>query len=109
AEVTLDPLTSHPLLQLSGDSLSVRWCFGGPSPPPGPERFQHLPCVLGRPSFGRGRHSWRVAVAGGHFCAVGVSRGSLGRSGTPGLCPAQGIWALQRWGGGGRALTDPPT
>ncbi|NWZ74354.1 TRI10 protein, partial [Acrocephalus arundinaceus] len=51
ARVTLDPLTSHCRLLLSRDGLAARWAYGGPEPPPGPERFTAAPCALGRPSF----------------------------------------------------------
>ncbi|NWZ04091.1 TRI10 protein, partial [Agelaius phoeniceus] len=106
--VTLDPLTSHPRLVLSPDSLSARWAYGGPEPEPGPDRFSCSPCALGLPGFTRGRHTWTVAVAGGPFCAAGVSRASVPRQG-PAFGPERGVWALQRWGGLCRALTEPPT
>ncbi|XP_036261321.1 tripartite motif-containing protein 10-like [Molothrus ater] len=108
APVTLDPLTSHPRLVLSPDSLSARWAYGGPDPEPGPDRFSCSPCALGLPGFTRGRHTWTVAVAGGPFCAAGVSRASVPRQG-PAFGPERGVWALQRWGGLCRALTEPPT
>ncbi|NXD31991.1 TRI10 protein, partial [Spelaeornis formosus] len=108
--VTLDPLTSHPRLLLSPDGLAARWAYGGPEPSPSPERFASWPCVLGQPGFTAGRHTWTVAVAEGQFCAVGVSRESVPRGGpaVP-FSPAQGVWAVQRWAGLGRALTEPPT
>ncbi|XP_050162224.1 uncharacterized protein LOC126635236 [Myiozetetes cayanensis] len=109
AWVTLDPGTSHPWLALSGDGRSARWAYGTPEPPASPERFQGVPCVLGLPEFRSGRHSWSVELGGGPFCAVGVSRGSLRRRGPLAFSPRDGVWALQRWGGGGRALTEPPT
>uniref|UniRef100_A0A8C5IER1 TRI27 protein n=1 Tax=Junco hyemalis TaxID=40217 RepID=A0A8C5IER1_JUNHY len=104
--VTLDPLTAHPRLVLSPDSLSARWAYGGPEPEPGPERFSCSPCALGLPGFTGGRHTWTVALAEGPFCAAGVSRASVRRHG-PACAPADGVWALQRWGGLCRALTEP--
>ncbi|NWT63166.1 TRI10 protein, partial [Erythrocercus mccallii] len=108
-EVTLDPLTSHARLLLSPDGLEARWAYGGPEPSAGPERFTSAPCVLGSPGFTSGRHTWTVNVAEAPFCAVGVSRESVPRQGpAAALGPAQGVWAVQRWGGLGRALTEPP-
>ncbi|XP_014749144.1 PREDICTED: tripartite motif-containing protein 15-like [Sturnus vulgaris] len=108
ARVTLDPLTSHPLLLLSPDGLVARWAYGGPEPPASPERFTAAPCALGQPAFTSGRHTWTVAVSEGPFCAVGVSLGSVLR-GSRALSPRAGVWAVQRWGGQARALTEPPT
>ncbi|XP_063038129.1 E3 ubiquitin-protein ligase TRIM39-like [Melospiza melodia melodia] len=106
AEVTLDSLTAHPRLVLSPDSLSARWAYGGPEPEPGPERFSCSPCALGLPGFTGGRHTWTVALAEGPFCAAGISRASVRRHG-PACTPGDGVWALQRWGGLCRALTEP--
>ncbi|NXD46668.1 TRI10 protein, partial [Copsychus sechellarum] len=106
--VTLDPLTSHPRLLLSPDALGARWAYGGPEPAPGPERFSAAPCALGRPGFAAGRHTWTVALARAPFCAAGVSLASVPRH-RPAFGPGAGVWAVQRWGGLCRALTEPPT
>ncbi|NXR80622.1 TRI39 ligase, partial [Pycnonotus jocosus] len=110
ARFTLDPLTSHPRLVLSRDNLSALWCHGGPEPAPSPERFSFSPCALGGASFTCGRHTWTVTWARAPFCAVGVTRASAPRNlpAAP-FSPEGGIWAVQRWGGLARALTEPPT
>ncbi|NWH74220.1 BT1A1 protein, partial [Piaya cayana] len=110
-DVTLDPDTAHPRLVLSPDLRSVRWEYGlGEPPGHHPRRFVSEPCVLGRPAFSSGRHSWVVDVAAGQFCAVGVSRESLGGGGGPlRFEPEAGVWGLQQWGFRNRALTRPPT
>ncbi|NWU73870.1 TRI10 protein, partial [Pterocles burchelli] len=108
--VTLDPSTAHPRLLLSADRKRVWWEYtSGPAPPADPRRFLSDPCVLGHPTFSEGRHWWDVDLSEGQFCAVGVSRASLGRSEPAGVAPAAGIWAVQRWGFQSRALTSPPT
>ncbi|NXU97181.1 TRI10 protein, partial [Cettia cetti] len=108
--VTLDPLTSHARLLLSPDGLGARWAYGGPEPSANPERFTGAPCVLGSPAFTSGRHTWTVTVTEAPFCAVGVSLESVPRRGPAAtLGPGHGVWAVQRWGGPGRALTEPPT
>nr|XP_041568688.1 tripartite motif-containing protein 15-like [Taeniopygia guttata] len=110
AHITLDPLTSHPRLVLSSDGLSARWRYGGADPPASADRFTASPCVLGSPGFTAGRHTWTVSVAEGPFCAVGVSRDSVPRQNpSASFGPAAGVWAVQRWGNLGRALTEPPT
>ncbi|NXI37225.1 TRI10 protein, partial [Galbula dea] len=102
--VTLDPATAHPRLQLSPDERSVRWEYLLQEPPESPQRFQADPCVLGRQAFTSGRHCWVVDLAQGHYCAVGVSKESLQRKNPISFKPEEGIWAVQQW-----ALTSPPT
>ncbi|KAG5195407.1 E3 ubiquitin-protein ligase TRIM4 [Ovis aries] len=59
------------------------------------ERFQHLPCVLGKNVFTSGRHYWEVENRGSLEVAAGVCREDI--MGTPGgstMCPKAGIWAV---------------
>ncbi|XP_014117990.1 PREDICTED: RING finger protein 39-like [Pseudopodoces humilis] len=57
---------------------------------------------------GRGAR-WAYGGSEGPFCAVGVSRESVSRGEPAAFSPGAGVWAVQRWGGLGRALTSPPT
>ncbi|KAM6307028.1 LOW QUALITY PROTEIN: butyrophilin subfamily 2 member A2-like [Podargus strigoides] len=107
ATVTLDPADVPPRLVLSEDGRSVRWEYTLQGPP-GPQRFDADPCVLGE-VFAAGRHCWVVDVEDGQFCAVGVSKESLQRKGPMSFNPERGIWAVQQWRFQNRALTDPPT
>ncbi|NXP12722.1 TRI39 ligase, partial [Thinocorus orbignyianus] len=108
-DVTLDPATAHPRLVVSGDLKRVRWEYLLRDLPGLPQRFEADPCVLGRESFSSGRHSWVVDVGRGRFCALGVTKESLGRKNPVAFRPEEGIWGVQQWGFQTRALTSPPT
>lgn len=59
------------------------------------ERFQHLPCVLGKNVFTSGKHYWEVENRGSLEVAAGVCREDI--MGIPGgstMCPKAGIWAV---------------
>ncbi|XP_053155946.1 zinc finger protein RFP-like [Hemicordylus capensis] len=94
--VTLDPDTAHPELILSEDLKNVRRGCRKPELLDNPERFDRMPCVLGRERFTSGRHSWEVEVEEekGALWAMGVARETLRRKGDTNLNPREGIWAL---------------
>lgn len=56
ADITLDPSTAHPNLQLSEDGKEVRGQLVPRDVPDHPERFDFEPCVLARGGFASGRH-----------------------------------------------------
>ncbi|XP_066471695.1 tripartite motif-containing protein 10-like [Tiliqua scincoides] len=97
AKVTLDPDTAHPGLVLSKDRKSVRWGDKPQALPDNPERFDFVPCVLGREGFTAGRHFWEVTVGGEGWWAVGVARKSVRRKCHLDLSPEEGIWAVGKW------------
>ncbi|XP_074873258.1 zinc finger protein RFP-like [Carettochelys insculpta] len=105
--VTLDPDTAHPHLVLSEGGKSVRWEYIRQRLPDNLERFDTVPCVLGREGFTSGRHYWEVEVRGGQRWAVGVARGSVSRKGEISLSPKAGIWAVRMCGVQFWALTWP--
>ncbi|XP_066473544.1 zinc finger protein RFP-like isoform X2 [Tiliqua scincoides] len=97
--VTLDPGTAHPQLVLSEDLKSVMSGNHKQNLPYSPERFNALPCVLGRERFTSGRHCWEVEVKVEKvkergWWAVGVARESLRRKGWICLSLPEGIWAV---------------
>lgn len=73
------------------------------------ERFQHLPCVLGKNVFTSGKHYWEVENRDNLEIAVGVCREDvMGLAGASEMCPHVGVWALS-WGSAGyRPLTSFP-
>ncbi|XP_075769722.1 tripartite motif-containing protein 10-like [Pelodiscus sinensis] len=114
ANVTLDPDTESPDLILSEDGKRVRFEYSHLNTPEmsylrllpyTPERFDSVPCVLGREGFTSGRHCWEVQVGDGQW-AVGVARESVSRKGWISLSPKNGIWAVQQRGDVFWALTD---
>uniref|UniRef100_A0A8C3DZD8 Uncharacterized protein n=1 Tax=Corvus moneduloides TaxID=1196302 RepID=A0A8C3DZD8_CORMO len=103
ANVTLDPSTAHPNLQLSEDGKEVRGQLVPRDVPDHPERFDFEPCVLARGGFASGRHFWEVEVGQGGVWALGVVRESARRRGPLSLTPKEGVWALEAF----HSLTSP--
>uniref|UniRef100_A0A8U7NBQ9 Uncharacterized protein n=1 Tax=Corvus moneduloides TaxID=1196302 RepID=A0A8U7NBQ9_CORMO len=101
--VTLDPSTAHPNLQLSEDGKEVRGQLVPRDVPDHPERFDFEPCVLARGGFASGRHFWEVEVGQGGVWALGVVRESARRRGPLSLTPKEGVWALEAF----HSLTSP--
>nr|XP_047911323.1 zinc finger protein RFP-like [Anser cygnoides] len=101
--VTLDPATAHPNLQLSEDQKQVRGQLVPQDLPDNPERFDFEPCVLGCQGFTSGRHFWEVEVGQGGVWALGVARETAKRKGPMSLTPKEGIWALEAY----HSLTSP--
>ena len=70
------------------------------------ERFQHLPCVLGKNVFTSGTHYWEVENRGSQEVAAGVCREDImGIPGGSAMCPKVGIWAVCWSSAGYRPLT----
>ncbi|XP_053235368.1 thaicobrin-like [Podarcis raffonei] len=108
AKVTLDPETAHPQLILSADHLSVTCGDMCEEVPDNPKRFNQLTVVLGREAFTEGRYSWEVTVGNEEEWALGVARKSVRRKGMFNFTPQEGVWAMGKWRGQYRALSDNP-
>ncbi|XP_028576290.2 zinc finger protein RFP-like [Podarcis muralis] len=108
AKVTLDPETAHPQLILSADRLSVTCGDMCEEVPDNPKRFNQLTVVLGREAFTEGRYSWEVTVGNEEEWALGVARKSVRRKGMFNFTPQEGVWAMGKWRGQYRALSDNP-
>ncbi|KAK9405788.1 tripartite motif-containing protein 7-like [Crotalus adamanteus] len=98
AQVTLDPDTAHPKLILSENRKSMilgNWprlrshCS---------KRFDQCLFVLGKEKFKTGRCYWEVTVGNEDGWGLGVARASVKRKGIVSLDPAEGIWAMAKWG-----------
>ncbi|XP_068611901.1 E3 ubiquitin-protein ligase TRIM39 [Brachionichthys hirsutus] len=109
-EVTLDPDSANPWLQLSQDRHQVRHLGAWQDLPDCPERFDTVVIVLGREGFTSGRHYWEVQVGEKDDWYLGVARSSINRKGRISVSTAQGYWALaMKKGQGYRVSTSPPT
>ncbi|NWY08239.1 BT3A1 protein, partial [Nothoprocta ornata] len=107
-DVTWDPGTAHPLLQLSADSRCVEQQETPQLLPRRTGRFDTERCVVGDEGFDGGRHAWVVEVAqGGHWWAVGVAAGSARRTGSFDFSPEGKIWAVGKLMGHHRVFTAP--
>ncbi|XP_023374352.1 E3 ubiquitin-protein ligase TRIM4 [Otolemur garnettii] len=73
------------------------------------ERFQHLPCVLGKNVFTSGKHYWEVENRGSLEIAVGVCQEDImGITDSSSMSPHVGIWAIYWSSAGYRPLSRHP-
>ncbi|KAM9836965.1 E3 ubiquitin-protein ligase TRIM39 [Aulostomus maculatus] len=108
-DVTLDPDTANPWLQLSQDRRQVRHLGAWQDLPDHPERFDTVVIVLGREGFTSGRHYWEVQVGEKDDWYLGLARSSVNRKGRISVSTTQGYWALaMKKGQGYRVSTSPP-
>uniref|UniRef100_A0A8C0H7L9 B30.2/SPRY domain-containing protein n=1 Tax=Chelonoidis abingdonii TaxID=106734 RepID=A0A8C0H7L9_CHEAB len=106
-DVTLDPDTAHPNLDLSKDRKHVS--HGAWDPSNKSEGAEHDIWVLGAEGFIGGRHYWEVEVEGKIGWYLGVCRESVSRKRKVTLTPEDGYWVVWLRGGVYQALTSPPT
>lgn len=108
-DVTLDPDSANPWLQLSQDRHQVRHLGAWQDLPDHPDRFDTVVIVLGRDGFTSGRHYWEVQVGDKDDWYMGVARSTVNRKGRIAVSTTQGYWALaMKKGQGYRASTSPP-
>ncbi|XP_034005922.1 E3 ubiquitin-protein ligase TRIM21 [Trematomus bernacchii] len=108
-DVTLDPESANPWLQLSQDRHQVRHLGAWQDLPDHPQRFDTVVVVLGREGFTSGRHYWEVQVGDKDDWYMGVARSSVNRKGKIAISTSQGYWALaMKKGQGYRVSTSPP-
>ncbi|XP_077597835.1 E3 ubiquitin-protein ligase TRIM39-like [Stigmatopora nigra] len=108
-DVTLDPDTANPWLQLSQDRRQVRHLGAWQDLPEHPDRFDTVVIVMGREGFSSGRHYWEVQVGEKDDWYLGVAKSSVKRKGRISVSSAHGYWALaMKKGKGYRVSTTPP-
>ncbi|XP_051242371.1 E3 ubiquitin-protein ligase TRIM39-like [Dicentrarchus labrax] len=92
--VTLDPNTAHPELNLSDDRKQVSHCDVKKNLPDNPERFSNSLCVLGKQSFSSGRFYCEVQVEGKTKWTLGVISESINRKENTPPRPQEGYWTI---------------
>ncbi|XDV17652.1 hypothetical protein PO909_023483 [Leuciscus waleckii] len=108
-DVTFDPDTANPWLQLSEDRRQMRHLGAWQDLPDTPERFDTVVIALGREGLSSGRHYWEVQVGEKDDWYLGVARASVNRKGRISVSTAHGYWALaMRKGREYRASSSPP-
>ncbi|KAK2862919.1 hypothetical protein Q5P01_002452 [Channa striata] len=108
-DITLDPDTANPWLQLSQDRHQVKHHGAWQDLPDHPDRFDTVVIVLGREGFTAGRHYWEVQVGDKDDWYLGVAKSSVNRKGRISVSTTQGYWALaMKKGQGYRVSTSPP-
>ncbi|KAG8519923.1 Butyrophilin-like protein 9 [Galemys pyrenaicus] len=97
-EVTLDPASAHPSLEVSADSKSVFSRTEIPGPvAANPKRFLEQTCVLSRERFSQGCHYWEVHVGRRSRWFLGACLEGVCREGPARLSPASGYWVMGLW------------
>ncbi|XP_015263465.1 PREDICTED: zinc finger protein RFP-like [Gekko japonicus] len=96
--VTLDPVTAHPKLEVSEDCKVVRWVHEDRAVLNHPRRFDFCPCVLGCEGFNSGKLYWEVDVGIEGNWAIGVAKESLKCKGEVVLNSEKGIYAIGKCG-----------
>ncbi|XP_050181565.1 E3 ubiquitin-protein ligase TRIM50 [Myiozetetes cayanensis] len=89
----LDPVTAHPLLELSKGDTVVQ-CGLSQRRDSNPKRFNSSNCILTSKGFSCGRHYWEVIVGTRNHWRLGVIRGTVSRKGKLSKCPESGVWLI---------------
>ncbi|XP_041839018.1 E3 ubiquitin-protein ligase TRIM39-like [Melanotaenia boesemani] len=93
-DVTLDPDTANPELNLSDDGKQVSHCEVKKNLPDNPKRFSYYASVIGNQSLSSGRFYYEVQVKGKTKWSLGVTRGSISRKGLIVPRPQNGFWTI---------------
>lgn len=102
-DVTLDPDTANPLLNVSPDGKQVTHEDRKRNLPNKPERFEHVLNVLAKEGFSAGRFYYEVQVKDKTHWVLGVAHQSINRKGDIRMSPMNGYWTL--WLRKGNELT----
>ncbi|XP_015746683.1 butyrophilin subfamily 3 member A1-like [Python bivittatus] len=109
-DLTLDPKTVHPRLEVSEDGKSVKDTGNIHDVSKSKERFESHTFVLAKQLFSEGRYYWEVEVGQKIMWDLGVASESAPRTGKITLSPQNGYWVIGRDDGKDYwARTDPWT
>ncbi|KAK3560458.1 hypothetical protein QTP86_009632 [Hemibagrus guttatus] len=89
-----DPLSAHPMLQLSEDLTSVECGVLVNRLPNNPERFSYSYCVLANRGFSSGKHYWEVQVGEKPKWRLGLIKGTACRKSKLPKSPEGGVWLI---------------
>ncbi|NXU16436.1 BT1A1 protein, partial [Pardalotus punctatus] len=107
-DVTLDPDTAHPRLEISAEGRSVKDTGVIRDVPSNEKRFDSELIVLAKEGYRSGKHYWVVDVGPRMSWALGIALESVTRKGPLTLSPKNGFWAIGLAKGGDYwAYTDP--
>ncbi|XP_014815954.1 PREDICTED: zinc finger protein RFP-like [Calidris pugnax] len=93
-DVSLDPDTAHPRLEISDNGKSVKDTGTIRTVPRNEKRFDSHLYVLAKEGYTSGRHYWEVDVGKRSSWALGIARESVTRKGTLTLSPKNGFWVM---------------
>ncbi len=108
-DITFDPDTANPWLQLSEDGRQMRHLGAWQNLADTPERFDTVVIALSCEGLSSGRHYWEVQVGEKDDWYLGVARASVNRKGRISVSMAHSYWALaMKKGQEYRASSSPP-
>ncbi|OXB53358.1 hypothetical protein ASZ78_006851 [Callipepla squamata] len=93
-DVTLNPDTAHPRLEVSEDGKSVKDTGEIRQVPSKEERFDSNIFVLAKEGYASGKNYWEVDVGKRRNWILGVASESVARKGTLTLSPKNGFWVI---------------
>uniref|UniRef100_A0A3B1JVM8 E3 ubiquitin-protein ligase TRIM39-like n=1 Tax=Astyanax mexicanus TaxID=7994 RepID=A0A3B1JVM8_ASTMX len=93
-DVTLDPDTAYPKLNLSDDGKQVSCGDKEQNLPDNQKRFTNYGIILGKEGFCSGRFYYEVQVREKTYWQLGVARESVNRKGETTVNPQNGFWAV---------------
>ncbi|XP_044061269.1 E3 ubiquitin-protein ligase TRIM39-like [Siniperca chuatsi] len=93
-DLTLDPDTANPSLNISEDGKQVTHGDRKRKLPNKPERFDHVLNVLAKEGFSSGKFYYEVQVKGKTHWDLGVANQSINRKGDIRLSPKNGYWTI---------------
>ncbi|XP_048374574.1 E3 ubiquitin-protein ligase TRIM50 [Sphaerodactylus townsendi] len=91
----LDPVTAHPLLELSKGNTVVQ--CGNPlyqRRDSNSDRFDYSNCILASKGFSWGKHYWEVIVGTKSRWRLGIIKSSVSRKGKLNKSPEHGAWLI---------------
>ncbi|XP_029469530.1 E3 ubiquitin-protein ligase TRIM50 [Rhinatrema bivittatum] len=90
----LDPMTAHPVLDLSKGDTVVQCRLLYTRRDSNPERFDNSNCVLANKGFSTGKHYWEVVVGAKQKWRLGIIKGTTSRKGKLQKSPDNGVWLI---------------
>ncbi|XP_036279953.1 tripartite motif-containing protein 60-like [Pipistrellus kuhlii] len=93
-DLTLDPETAHPSLNITSDRKSVTFRISEDLS--NPHTLTAYPTVLSSERFDTGRHFWMVNIKGTGECLLGVCKESISRDTLISPSPNNGCWQYQQ-------------
>uniref|UniRef100_A0A671KT58 Si:dkey-46i9.6 n=1 Tax=Sinocyclocheilus anshuiensis TaxID=1608454 RepID=A0A671KT58_9TELE len=108
-DITFDPDTANPWLQLSEDGRQMRHLGSWQDLADTPERFDTVVIALSCEGLSSGRHYWEVQVGEKDDWSIGVALASVNRKGRISVSTAHGYWAIaMKKGQEYRVSSSPP-
>lgn len=92
--LTLDPMTAHPMLELSKGNTMVQYSQLFQRRGSNGDRFDYSNCILANKGFSWGKHYWEVIVGTKSHWRLGVIKGTVIRKGKLNKSPEHGVWLI---------------